>query len=211
MRLIGLAALAGTPTNCQYYSPSSEKSRWSRSHIWVTKIIFPKVEPGWGFGSIASEKNRQHAGYLGWGKTEGQNCRPSRWLCELLAHGIVVHRSALEHFYAHNMDRILIGINVRAELYVVSVMTLSIPQDSFTSQLFPSLSLTNITLSPSVLTVPFRVISGALAPESACVWAMHGLATSCLVCAKAVRLIANVTASKPTSTFSFGDLLKFCF
>ena len=76
MRLIGLAALAGTPTNCQYYSPSSEKSRWSRSHIWVTKIIFPKVEPGWGFGSIASEKNRQHAGYLGWGKNRGAKLPP---------------------------------------------------------------------------------------------------------------------------------------
>src|SRR5229473_8340565 len=42
----------------------------------------------------------------------------------LLAHGIVAHRTALEHLDAHDVDRILIRVNVSAELHVMSLMAL---------------------------------------------------------------------------------------
>src|SRR5579864_1018592 len=70
-----------------------------------------------------------------------------------------------------------------------------------TSQLLPDLS-TNVTLSPSALTVPVSVLRGALADvwsEGVCDMVSFCDVVSCW--ANAVTPITNVNASKQTITF----------
>src|ERR1700730_9025403 len=71
-----------------------------------------------------------------------------------------------------------------------------------TSQLFWSLSLTNVTLPPSALTVPFSVFRGAAA---AVLSDVDCDVVSC--CAKAVMLITNIKANKQTISFFIESLL----
>src|SRR5579872_4624186 len=42
----------------------------------------------------------------------------------LLAHGVIAHRAALEHFHAHYVNCTLVGIDVSAELHVMAFMAL---------------------------------------------------------------------------------------
>src|SRR5271155_479828 len=45
---------------------------------------------------------------------------------ELFAHGIAAHRAALEHLDTHYMDGALVGINVSAQLHVMSFVALEL-------------------------------------------------------------------------------------
>src|ERR1700731_3657196 len=54
------------------------------------------------------------------------SCSAFVTICELLAHGVMAHRIALEHFHAHDMNRVLVGVNASAELNMVTFVSLEL-------------------------------------------------------------------------------------